>query len=188
MEEFIVQLQQLIKKEIRRTGIEWIALDRISALYQETYNFTIDEVVSVYFPGSPASSIFVSHPANFVLHQPDENALVYVTIFELEKNRRLGEEYAELTGNISEVDSVEKMELVLVKIINKLTHKSQNTYVLISNVASEFNRIYCQPITQVIKQVSSKNKIADFLPLCSSLIMNKAENGQIKVAVIEPSS
>lgn len=188
VEEFIVQLQQLIKKEIRSTGIQWIALDRISALYQETYNLTIDEVVSVYFPGSPASSIFVSHPANFVLHRSDENAPVYVTIFELENLQELGGEYAELTGNLFEVDSLEKMEQVLVKIINKLTKKSQNTYVLTSNVASEFMRIYGKPITEVIKQVSSKKKIADFLPLCSSFTMNKALNGQIKVAVIEPGS
>lgn len=188
VEEFIVQLQQLIKQEIRGTGIQWISLDRISALYQETYNFTLDEVVSVYFPGSPTSSIFVNHPANFALHQPDTNAPVYVTIFELEKNRKLGKQYPELTGNISEVNSVEKMDIVLVKIINKLTKKSKNTYVLTSNVASEFKRIYGKPITEVIRQVSSKKKIADFLPLCSSLRMNKAQNGQIKVAVIEPSS
>lgn len=186
VEEFVVQLQQLIKQEIRKTGIQWIALDRISALYRETYNLTIDEVVLVYFPGSPASSIFVNHPGNFALHQPDENSPIYVTIFELENIPQLGGEYPELTGNISEVDSVEKMELVLVQIINKLTQKSHNTYVITSNLASEFKRIYGKPITEVIKQVSSKKKIADFLPLCSSLTMKKAENGQIKVAVIEP--
>lgn len=187
LEEFIVQLQELIKGEIDRTGIQWVEVSRISELYQQTYNLTISAGVDFHFPGSPAPSIFLNHPANFVLHQPGENEQTYVTLFSLEKSDNFGEEPAALTGELSEIDSFEKIEQVLVKIINRLTNNTPKTYVLVSNIATEFHKIYGKSITETIKQFHSVSKLSKFLPLCSSLKMSKANKSQLKVAVIKPS-
>jgi len=186
LEELIGQLQELIKQEMNATGIQWIELSRISDLYQQAYTLTLTEAVNFHFPASPDSSIFLNHPANFVLHQPGENEPTYVTLFFLEKSDNLGEESADLTGKFSEIDSLEKIEKVLVKIINRLTNNIPSSYVLVSNLASEFNKIYGQPLTKTIKQFHAVSKLSKFLPLCSSLKMIKADKNQLKVAVIKP--
>ncbi len=187
LEELIGQLQELIKGEMERTGIQWIELSRISDLYQQTYNLTLSEAVDFHFTDFPASSIFIHHPANFVLHQPGENEQTYVTLFFLENSDILGEEPTKLTGKPSEIDSLEKIEKVLIKIINRLTNNTPNSYALVSHVASEFNKTYGQPLTKTIKQFHPASKLSKFLPLCSSLKMSKANNSQLKVAVIKPS-
>jgi hypothetical protein len=186
LEELIGQLQELIKGEIETTGMQWFEVSRISDLYDETYSFTLSEAVDFHFPGSPASDIFLNHPANFVLHQPGENEQTYVSLFYLEKSDNLGGESAYLTGKPSEIDSLEKIEPVLVKIINKLTNNSPNSYALVSHVATEFNQIYGQALTKTIKQLRGAGKLSKFLPLCSSLKVNEGNKSQLKVAVIKP--
>lgn len=185
VEEFIVQLQELIKGEINRTGIQWVEVSLISDLYQESYNLSISQVVSFHFPGSSDTSIFINNPANFVLHQPGEGSLIYVTIFDLENSENPKEYLTELTGNISEIDALEKIEPVLVEIIKKLTNHAPNSYILLSNLATEFNKIYGKPLTKIIKQFHSVSKLSKFLPLCSSLQMIKGQKGELKVGVIK---
>ncbi|NEP46371.1 MAG: NYN domain-containing protein [Okeania sp. SIO2H7] len=186
LEEFLVQLQELMTKETNRTKIQWIELSRMSVLYQETYDLAIEEVVAFYYPDSPVRSIFLNHTDKFALHQPGEDSPMYVTLFNLEINRDTGEKSVELTRNISEIDSLEKMEEILVKIVNKLTSNSPDTYIAISNVAAEFNKIYKQPITKIIKRFYAGGKLSKFLPLCSSLKVNTGEKGRMEIAVIKP--
>ncbi|MCL2932500.1 MAG: hypothetical protein MGG11_09600 [Trichodesmium sp. MAG_R03] len=69
------------------------------------------------------------------------------------------------------------MEKVLVKIVTNLTAKSPGSYVPISNLSSEFHRLYGQPITKAIKEFQPSKKFPKFLELCSSLKLYKSKEG-----------
>ena len=70
------------------------------------------------------------------------------------------------------------MEKVLVKILSNLTAESPGSYVPISNLGSEFHRLYGQPITKAIKRFQPSKKFPKFLELCSSLKLYQSENGR----------
>ena len=70
------------------------------------------------------------------------------------------------------------MEKVLVKIVINLTAKSSGSYVPISNLGSEFNRLYGQPITKAIREFQPSKNFPSFLELCSSLKLYKSKEGR----------
>ncbi|MCL2923162.1 MAG: hypothetical protein MGF17_00635 [Trichodesmium sp. MAG_R04] len=70
------------------------------------------------------------------------------------------------------------MEKVLVKIVTNLTAKSPGSYVPISNLGSEFHRLYGQSITKAIREFQPSKKFPRFLKLCSSLKLYKSKEGR----------
>ena len=62
--------------------------------------------------------------------------------------------------------------------MTNLTVKSPGSYVPISNVSSEFHRLYGQPITKAIKEFQPSQKLPNFLELCSSLKLYKSQEGR----------
>ncbi|MGD1702428.1 hypothetical protein [Dapis sp. BLCC M229] len=70
------------------------------------------------------------------------------------------------------------MEKVLVKIVSNLTAESSESYISISNLGSEFHRLYGQPITKAIKRFQPSKKFPKFLELCSSLKLYQSKEGR----------
>lgn len=185
IDNFMMQLQELIRLETEKTGLQWIKFSRISALYKETYNMNLKDVVMNYFPEQNSQEIFVNYPAYFAIHKPSEKSQTYVSIFNLfkpDKNKLTAptnevETYPNIT-NITEITSQAVMEQLLVKIVHDLTAESPGSYVSISNVGTEFNRLYGQPITKAIRKFQPSKSFPKFLELCSSLKLYKSEEGR----------
>ncbi|NES78050.1 MULTISPECIES: NYN domain-containing protein [Okeania] len=185
IDTFIIQLQELIRSESEKIGLQWIKFSRISALYKETYKVNLKDVVLNHFPDQKSRQIFVNFPAYFAIHQPSEKSQTYVSIFNLFKPEQKsltpptdnGEVPTNIT-DISEITSQEIMEKVLVKIVSKLIDGSPNNYVPISNLGSEFHRLYGRPITKTIKRFQPSKKFPKYLELCSSLKLHQSEEGR----------
>ncbi|MDJ0555291.1 MAG: NYN domain-containing protein [Microcoleaceae cyanobacterium MO_207.B10] len=188
LDKFIIQLQELIREEAEKTGMQWIKFSRISALYKDTYKLTIKDVVENYFPGQDSRGIFVNYPDYFAIHKPSEKSQTYVTIFKFSKSDKTNSipdistnndvELSPIITDIADINSQEIMEKVLVKIVDDLSAGTPGSYVPISNISSEFNRLYGRPITKTIKRFQPSKKFPKFLESCSALKLYKSEEGR----------
>lgn len=76
------------------------------------------------------------------------------------------------------------MEASLVKIIRGLTAQSPGSYIPIDQVASEFNKLYNQPITKKLQSLNLGSKVIDFLQSCQTFKIKKDDkNYQVAIAL-----
>ncbi|MEL7037312.1 MAG: hypothetical protein AAFO04_17065 [Cyanobacteria bacterium J06592_8] len=185
LDELIVQLKDLIRAEQKRIQTQWIKLSRLSALYKDTYNLTISQVVSAHSAEAKARDIFIKNPQVFAIHQPSEKSQTYVTLFELaavkEKPVPASENSTENSNNSNngsvKIESIEQLEVALVEIVKELTAKTASPCISLSILGSYFNKKYGQAITQVIKQFQPGGKFPKFIDLCNSFGLEKTERG-----------
>ncbi|MEG4082581.1 NYN domain-containing protein [Microcoleus sp. POL10_C6] len=184
LEELVIQLKELIKKEQKRTSTQWIKLSTVSALFRENYGLVLNQVVAHHLLGTKTRDIFLKYPTDFVLHKPSETSQTYVTLFEVRlsppppilSQENLNNHQA-APATLTDINSLEDLERALVKIVGDLTDNSPDNSVFLSNVGSEFHRQYGKQITQIIKDFNLGRKFTKFLQSCASLQLKKAEKG-----------
>jgi len=184
LEQLVIQLKELIKKEQQRTSAQWIKLSTISALFRDNYGLVLNEVVARHLPDTKTRDIFIKYPTDFVVHQPSETSQTYVTLFEVKLspqppilNKENPNNSITAPAKLTEINSLEDLEIAIVKIVGDLTGNSPNNSVFLSNVGSEFHRQYGKQITQIIKDFNLGRKFPKFLQSCDSLQLKKAEKG-----------
>ncbi len=178
IDEFIVQLKDLIRAEQKRIQSQWIKLSRLSALYKDTYSATISQVVSAHYPDLKARDIFINNPHSFVIHQPSEKSQTYVTLFELSSPSEKLISPAENSSNgLGVIQSVQQLENALVEIVQELTAQTSSPCISLSILGSYFNKKYGQAITQVIKQFQPGGKFPKFIELCDSFSLEQTDRG-----------
>ncbi|MEG5032922.1 NYN domain-containing protein [Microcoleus sp. AT3-D2] len=184
LEQLVIQLKELIKKEQKRTSTQWIKLSTVSALFRENYGLVLNQVVAHHLLGTKTRDIFLKYPTDFVLHKPSETSQTYVTLFEVKlsppppilSQENLNNHQA-APASLTDINSLEDLERALVKIVGDLTGNSPENSVFLSNVGSEFHRQYGKQITQIIKDFNLGRKFTKFLQSCASLQLKKAEKG-----------
>ena len=82
IDRLIAQLQQMIQTEQKTTSKIWIKLSSLSQLFRRKYNLTISQLVSMYLPGKKAREIFLENRQIFVVHQPQPEGELYLTLFD----------------------------------------------------------------------------------------------------------
>ncbi|MEG4987896.1 NYN domain-containing protein [Microcoleus sp. BR0-C5] len=184
LEQLVIQLKELIKKEQKRTSTQWIKLSTVSALFKENYGLVLNQVVAHHLLGTKTRDIFLKYPTNFVLHKPSETSQTYVTLFEVKLsppppilNQEILNNHQPAPATLTDINSLEDLERALVKIVGDLTDNSPENSVFLSNVGSEFHRQYGKQITQIIKDFNLGRKFTKFLQSCASLQLKKAEKG-----------
>ncbi|MEG4274328.1 MULTISPECIES: NYN domain-containing protein [unclassified Microcoleus] len=184
LEQLVIQLKELIKKEQKRTSTQWIKLSTISALFKENYGLVLNQVVAHHLLGTKTRDIFLKYPTDFALHKPSETSQTYVTIFEVKLsppppilNQENLNNHQAAPASLTDINSLEDLEKALVKIVGDLTDNSPENSVFLSNVGSEFHRQYGKQITQIIKEFNLGKKFTKFLQSCASLQLKKAEKG-----------
>ncbi|MEP0855271.1 NYN domain-containing protein [Trichocoleus sp. DQ-U1] len=194
LDQCIIQLKQLIKAEKEGAANSWIKLSRLSQLFHTTYNITISQVVSAHTPGKRARDIFLERPSEFVVHQPQDQAELYVTIFDMNQENNLMvktfekeiESKTQKPSSFSKITSKIELEKALVIIINDLTAHSPGSYIGIPSVGSEFHKRYKQPITKVLKDLQLGSKFPVFLKSNNTFKLKKAAN-TYQVAIAQKS-
>ncbi len=184
LEQLVIQLKELIKKEQQRASTQWIKLSTISSLFRENYGLVLNQVVAHHFLGTKTRDIFLKYPTDFVIHKPSETSQTYVTLFEVKlsppppilSQENLNNHQA-APASLTDINSLEDLERALVKIVGDLTDNSPENSVFLSNVGSEFHRQYGKQITQIIKDFNLGRKFTKFLQSCASLQLKKAEKG-----------
>lgn len=184
LEQLVIQLKELIKKEQQRASTQWIKLSTISSLFRDTYGLVLNQVVAHHFLGTKTRDIFLKYPTDFVIHKPSATSQTYVTLFEVKlsppppilSQENLNNHQA-APASLTDINSLEDLERALVKIVGDLTNNSPENSVFLSNVGSEFHRQYGKQITQIIKDFNLGRKFTKFLQSCASLQLKKAEKG-----------
>ncbi|NJR22153.1 MAG: NYN domain-containing protein [Richelia sp. CSU_2_1] len=185
LETLPFQLKELIKNEQERTSTQWIKLARISALFRENYGLALNQLAIHHSLGNKTKDIFLKYPAEFVLHKPSPISHTYVTLFEVKLSPEppvISKENSDNSADdpaaiLNEINSLQDLESALVNIVRNLTTTSREKYVFLSNVGSEFHRLYAKQITQIIKEFNLGRKFPKFLESCSSLQLKKTEKG-----------
>ncbi|MEG4407067.1 NYN domain-containing protein [Microcoleus sp. MON2_D5] len=184
LEQLVVQLKELIKKEQKRTSTQWIKVSTVSALFRENYGLVLNQVVAHHLLGTKTRDIFLKYPTDFVLHKPSEVSQTYVTLFEVRLSppppilsQEILNNHQAAPATLTDINSLEDLERALVKIVGDLTGNSRENSVFLSNVGSEFHRQYGKQITQIIKDFNLGRKFTKFLQSCTSLQLKKAEKG-----------
>ncbi|MEG4518051.1 MULTISPECIES: NYN domain-containing protein [unclassified Microcoleus] len=184
LEQLVIQLKELIKKEQKRTSTQWIKLSTVSALFRENYGLVLNQVVAHHLLGTKTRDIFLKYPTDFVLHKPSETSQTYVTLFEVRLSppppilsQEIINNHQTAPATLTDINSLEDLERALVKIVGDLTDNSPENSVFLSNVGSEFHRQYGKQITQIIKDFNLGRKFTKFLQSCASLQLKKAEKG-----------
>jgi hypothetical protein len=181
--QFIQQLKDLIQAEQKNTLTPWIKLSKLSQLYKAKHHLRMNDVIAGHFPGKKAKDIFLNYPSEFVVHQPDNQSELYVTIFQianLEKTetiqttqiRSSSEIQVSLSQEIN-IHSKEDLENILLNIFDELINHLGKNEISLSTLASEFNKKYGQGVTQIIKQLQLGSKIVTFLKSCSAFQLKK---------------
>ncbi|MEG3924709.1 NYN domain-containing protein [Microcoleus sp. T3_D1] len=184
LEQLVIQLKELIKKEQKRTSTQWIKLSTVSALFKENYGLVLNQVVAHHLLGTKTRDIFLKYPTDFALHKPSETSQTYVTLFEVKLsppppilNQENLNNHQAAPAKLTDINSLEDLERALVKIVGDLTDNSPENSVFLSNVGSEFHRQYGKQITQIIKDFNLGRKFTKFLQSCATLQLKKAEKG-----------
>ncbi|MFM6454216.1 MAG: hypothetical protein ACKPH7_20690, partial [Planktothrix sp.] len=176
LDQFIAQLQEIIKLEQKRSHCQWIKLNRVALLYKETYNLTISQVVTSHFSDYQARDIFIKNSHLFVVHQPSEKSPSYVTLFETQPSAT---EVTALTeaefSQLPVIESLDDLENALIEIIQELTLNSPDNHVSLSILGSQFNRKYGVSITQIIKKLRLGGNFQKLLHLSNSFNLEKTE-------------
>ena len=84
----------------------------------------------------------------------------------------------------SKTHSSAALEGSLVKIIAGLTAQSPGSYIPVNQVASEFNKLYNQPITKKLQSLNLDSKLIDFLQSSQTFKVKKdGKNYQVAIAL-----
>jgi hypothetical protein len=184
LEEFMMQLKDLIKSEQKRTSNQWIKLAILSKLFQEKYKLTLSQVVSHHLPGKKIRDIFLENPANFVTHQISEQDGLYINLFEAAQddsitlNKTPQKPAAQTQAkNPAEISSRAQLEEILVKMIEAATKQSPGSYIPINAVGIQFQRQYTQSVTTVLKKLQLKVNFIKFLQSCSVFKLKETDKG-----------
>ena len=87
-------------------------------------------------------------------------------------------------SSTSKTHSSAALEASLVKIIGRLTAQSPGSYIPISQVASEFNKLYNEPLTKKMESLNLGSKVIDFLQSCQTLKVKKdGKDYQVAIAL-----
>jgi hypothetical protein len=130
--QLISQLQKIINTEQKLTGKNWILLSRVSQLFRSKYHLTISQVVSMYLPGQKARDVFLGHPNIFVVHRPNKEKNLYVSLFD---NLSIGSQ--EHLGFVASPHSLSVQSSVGEMASNNGINGARNGVKLLDNSSSE---------------------------------------------------
>ena len=166
----INKIKTLIVAEQKRTGKSWIKLTRIFQLFKKNTNLNLPEIITYYFPEQAIEEVLVQSSNGIVLYKQHEDNQLYLTIF----NQQTEEIVAEKES--IKIDDAVSLEQALLKIIHNIIKESAEEYVAISQVASEFQKIYEISITKNMEKLKLGKKFPKLIESYKSLKLLKKDH------------
>ncbi|MBE9238516.1 NYN domain-containing protein [Anabaena aphanizomenioides LEGE 00250] len=197
IDQFVLQVKHLIKEEQKQTANYWIKLSQISKLYKTKYQINISNVIAKYLPGKRARDIFISYPADFVIHQVDDVGELYITLFEQQHffqkediNPAENNKNSQVKNNLLANSLTTKLDLekAIKNIWSELSKESKNESFDITILASKFKQKYGKPITEQMKELQIGGTFAKFLQSCSDFQVQLKDNKWQVIKLNSPSS
>ncbi len=177
LEDFIQKIKDIIKEEQNRINQTWIKLEKIAQLFQYKYNLSLTQIISHYFPHKKTREFFLDLKTDFVVHQITTDSFVYLTIFDDNLDIKEKKQHKIILSTSKKVDLTSKNELetAIYQIVDTLSHKSDQEFVPICSVATQFNQEYTIPITKAMKNLNLGSKFSKLLQSFSSLKVKKID-------------
>jgi hypothetical protein len=174
IEQFILQIKNLIKLQQKQTASYWIKLSLLSKLFKSKHQLTISQIIDHHFPGKKAREIFINYPSEIVVHQIDEKSELYLTVFEHDQpqseNIQDNSQSPTTTSKIlSPINSSADLEQVINNILTDSSKVDNQKAVDVSILGSKFYQQYGKPMTEQIKQLKISGSFIKFLHSCKSL-------------------
>lgn len=90
-------------------------------------------------------------------------------------------------SSASKAHAYAALEASVVKIIRGLTAQSPGSYIPINQVASEFNKLYNQPLTKKLQSLNLGSKVMNFLQSCQTFKVKKnGKDYEVAIAQSDP--
>jgi hypothetical protein len=166
----INKIKNLIVMEQKRTGKTWIKLTQILQMFKKNTNLNLPEIITYYFPEQAIEKVLVQSSNGIVIYRQHEDNQLYLTIFTQPTEEIIPEKES------IKIDSAVDLEQALRKIIHKLIQESDQEYVNIIQVATEFKTKYHISINQTIEKLKLGKKFAKLIDSYESLELIKKDN------------
>jgi len=175
LEECLSGIKTLIQKHQQLTSSQWVQLSWLSKKFQETYGFTLTQLVNHHKLGQETSDLFTYHPGEFVIHQSAEKKEVYICLFippELSSasSNPLPTSPATPTGQPSQatpsICSRQQLEKALLKILKAQTAETVTRYAEFTNLLNAFQKQYGKPLKHFLDILGIQDKSRVFLKSC----------------------
>lgn len=158
-------LIKIIEDLSKTSQKEYIPISNVATKFNQQYKKPITQVIG-NFQTSKNFSDFLKSCSQFQLKQHKNN---YSVCLNLKKS-------SQLEGMTYQFNSQEALEFSLVKIIENLSKTSQQEYIPLSIVGSEFHKQYKIPLNQVISNFKKSKKMSDFMKSCHQVKLKQDKN------------
>ncbi|WP_445307419.1 IS1/IS1595 family N-terminal zinc-binding domain-containing protein [Microcoleus vaginatus] len=168
LKNILVEIIEAAKKELKEDAIPLV---KIKKVFLAKYQSHADLVVKK----------FLGEKSSLIKYLQSESGVFEVKLIDQKHQVAL----VTKKSSTSKTHSSAALEASVVKIVKGLTAQSPGSYIPISQVASEFNKLYNQPITKKLQSLNLGNKLIKFLQSCKTFKIKK--NGKIyEVAIALP--
>jgi hypothetical protein len=174
MAECLQGIKALVQSE-QAAHNPWVKLSGLSKKFQDTYGFTLSQLMSHYEPGKKARDLFGDRPTEFVMHQPGGQGEIYICLFASDSSN--ASNHAPIAKSLvcedpqptiiqPKIKSRQGLEKALLNTMKTLTPASKSNPVKITEFLSQFQKQQGQPVSYFLKALAINQKTVVFLKTC----------------------
>ena len=173
-EELVKKIKQLISEEQTKNQTNWLLLEEVTELFKQKYRVSIEEILANHYPGKTSLEAFHELKQNLVLHQVTDKSEIYITTFDVKTlpEPPISDSYS----LVSPFKDVKELEKSLLTILQSVTSHLNQDYVMVSHVASEFQKSYKLPLTRTLKLLQIPGNFVKFLESSHKFKVKKENN------------
>jgi hypothetical protein len=172
--ECLSSIKTMIQAQQQLTSSQWVQLSWLSKKFQETYGFTLTQLVNHHTPGKRARDLFIDRPEEYVIHQVAENSAIHISLFvPVEPSNPMGiapnstTEEKIIHTSESQISSRIALKKALLSTFEMLVPESQHGAVKVAELCAQFSRQHGLQIKQVLQTLEVEQKRpVDFLKTC----------------------
>jgi len=170
LDVFQIKILEIIESAKNELHEDTVSLVRIQKEFLDKYKSNADVIVK-RFLGKNSSFLKYLQSQSTVFQVNSSGQKHQVAIVAQKSAASKAHDYAALEASVA-------------KIIRGLTAESPGSYVPINQVASEFNKLYNQPLTKKLQSLNLGSKVINFLQSCKAFkVQKKGKDDQVAIAL-----
>lgn len=172
LEDLVTKIKEIIIEQQTKHKTCWVQLKQVAELFKNKHHVEIEAILAYHFPEKNILEALLELKKDLVLHKVTENSEIYVTIFDVKKYQEL----PLLNNGKAPINSVQDLETYLLKTVKSLTTDVNQDYVMITHVASEFQKDYTISLTKGLKNLQVPGNFVKFLEISDKFSLKKENN------------
>ncbi len=181
LDDFINQVKEIIREEQLKTNKNWIKIGRVYQLFKSKYKLDIPQVLAHYFPGEKSKNVWSHLKTDFVIHYLDNSNHVYLSIFDGVVSKEIAKKYKNIIQinqdtKVNDLQSTLDLEIAICKIVEDIIDQSNQEYIILGEVATQFQKQYQTSITKVMRRFNLGNRFPKLIESYPQLKIEKFKN------------